>query len=118
MKNSVQGAGQAGAHQHGRRSEWEFAYSAEVLADAAEEKRQHHERELQPLMEWRKELGAHIRAAAATSLDVDQLDDIDKTIHWHRQKMDIYASWVRLLSAHPGRILGITHDDFLFFFGD
>lgn len=123
--------------------EWEFEYTASVLAEAAEGQRQFRQSRVEAweakkaeVMAKVKESGLTVHEGPAagmssytsnamgggahvmvdTTLQADLSECVQK-IKEHRSAVTQYAGWVQVLQANPESRLKLHQDDWLFFFG-
>lgn len=126
-----------GDHQH--RHNWEFEYTASVLAGAAAEKKAYRqqradwwENKQNELMEEVKSSGLEINESVASAYqtsatrgpqlsvrqDLQQkLAECHTKIREHLSAVRSYDGWEQVLNANPEQRLKLKHGDWLFFFG-
>ena len=130
-----------------KRNDWQFEYTAHVLADAAAAKKAHHTQRATWWEAKREEILVEVKAnglevteslamqyssLAAThgaqlvikpeykkqlSECHDKIKDHSDKIKDHSAKATQYDAWIQLLAANPEKRVGMDIDDFLFFFG-
>lgn len=123
------------------RDEWKFTYQASALADAAHKKLETHERKLQwwqkradEVMEEIRSHGIEVAESAAAGysftkgnfgpqVTVDdkltkQLTECHSKAREHEAHIAAYKGWVQVLAANAHKQLDLTHDDWLYFFGE
>ena len=122
------------------RTDWEFEYSAKVLAEAALAKKTYRGQRAEwwkdqqsKLMLEVKDNGleindsvASVYASSATrgpQLTVkaelqQKLSECHVKIREHLEAVRDYDGWVQVLSANPDTVLKLKHGDWLFFFGE
>jgi hypothetical protein len=125
------------------RNEWKFEYAAHQLAEATREKLVYHDAQLVFWKTKRKEVMAAIKKKGVVvgenialtfhspklrdfeqGGDITVRADLRKALpetyekeQYHTQKRDAYAAWEQVLDFHPGNVLALTIDDWLYFFG-
>jgi hypothetical protein len=123
-----------------KRDEWEFEYTAKVIADAAVAKKAVHiakfkwwEDKKEAVLKQIKATGISVRESVAASysntkgifgpqIEVDagmqrDLTECQNKITEHNGLVQIYDGWIKVLSASPESRLKLDHEDWLFFFG-
>lgn len=125
-----------------KRKEWKFEYTASKLAEAATNKKKHHEGRLEwwktkhdATMQKVKDSGIEVHQAVGADysasntmrgvrpeIRIDEtlqrdLYECDAKMKEHQGKVSEYDGWIQVLGAHPEARLELEHDDFLFFFG-
>lgn len=125
------------------RDDWEFEYTAFVLANAAEEQRDHRQTRIAAWEEKKAEVMAKIRESGLTidesvaeqfanytssaggrgaqimvdtTLQRDLTECVTK-IRAHREAAREYETWSQVLNANPESRLKLKHGDWQFFFG-
>jgi len=121
------------------RIDWEFEYTASVLAAAATEKKAYRQGRADWWEEKQKEVIAEIKesglefneslavsyastAGRAPQLAVkadlqNKIKECHEKIHEHLSAVYEYDGWVQVLSANPDSRMKLKHGDWLFFFG-
>lgn len=121
------------------RIDWEFEYTASVLAKAAEDKKAYRQSRAEWWEEKQKEVIAEIKesglefneslavsyastAGRAPQLAVkaelqNKIKECHEKIHEHLSAVHEYDGWVQVLSANPDSRMKLKHGDWLFFFG-
>jgi len=128
------------------RNEWKFRYTASQLANAAKEKRDHHQSRLEWWNNKQKEVVAQIKenglevseastlaseySIAASSahwfgnaqlvVNTDyqkKLNECHQKIQSHKNKAAEFDGWLQMLESNPDAIVPLDSEDFLFFFG-
>lgn len=123
-----------------KRNDWQFEYTAHVLADAATRKKTHHAERAAWWEEKKKEVIAAVKAdglqmteslavqyasLAAThgaQLSIkgeyqNQLSECHMKIKMHNDTAKEYDAWIQLLTANPEKQIGLDVEDYRFFFG-
>lgn len=125
------------------RDDWEFEYTASVLAKAAEGQRDHRANRVKAWEEKKAEVMAKIKE---TGLTVDEsvaeqfanyttsahnrgaqimvdtglqrdLSECVSKIRQHRDATTQYDAWAQVLNANPEARLKLKHNDWMYFFG-
>lgn len=124
------------------RDDWEFEYTAKVLAQAAEAQRDFRktrveawERKKVEVMAKIKESGIEVHESVANSfasyttsnaagpqIVIDPMMQRDLTecqtkIAEHRKAATAYDGWAQVLNANPESRLKLKHNDWMYFFG-
>ena len=123
------------------RHEWTFEYTASRLAEAANKKRDAHSKKL---AWWEQKKAETMKKVAETGIDVQDsvaasysntkgsfgpqividaglqrdLSECQSKIMEHHQLVKEYDGWSQVLSANPEARLQLSHDDYVFFFGE
>ncbi len=124
----------------GKRDEWEFEYTARVLADGADTQKAFRESRVKWWTEQKEKLMAEVResglevsesvGAAYSNSTVGmgpkvtikadlqaKLTECHNKIQQHQQAAAEYDGWVQVLGANPESRLKLTQGDWLYFFG-
>lgn len=122
------------------RDEWEFEYSASKMAEAAEIKRNTHQKKLEwwenkkkEVMQQVRDTGIEIRDSVAAGysnksgnygpqIEIDgglqrDLSECQQKILEHAGHVQAYEGWRQVLLANADSRLKLHHDDWLYFFG-
>lgn len=121
------------------RKDWEFEYTASVLAQAAKDKKEYRQGRANWWKEKQKEVIAEIKesglefneslavayasnAGRAPQLAVkpdlqNKIKECHEKIREHLSAVHEYDGWVQVLSANPDSRMKLKHGDWLFFFG-
>lgn len=120
---------------------WTFDYTAARLAESAILKRDAHAKKLEW---WEKKKKEIIQKVAETGIDIQDsvaanysntkgnfgpqividaglqrdLSECQQKILEHDSMTRIYNGWAQVLAANPEKRLSLTHDDYIFFFGE
>lgn len=125
-----------------KRGEWEFEYTASVIAKAAEAQRNYRmtrveewEKKKMEVMAKIKESGIEVHESVAASMlnyttsnaagpqiiiDATMQRDLNEChtkIATHRQSATEYDGWAQVLNANPESRLKLKHNDWMYFFG-
>lgn len=124
-----------------KRNDWTFEYTASKLAEAAVKKRDSHTKKKQW---WEDKKAQTMKKVAEAGIEVHDsvAADYSNTKGWagpqiriddglqrdltecqakiieHDKLINSYNGWHQVFTAHPEARLPLTHDDFLFFFGE
>lgn len=124
-----------------QRDKWEFEYTAARLAEASSAKRDKHkskfewwEKKKTEVMQKIRETGIEIRDSVAASysntkgnygpqIEISEgmqrdLSECQSKILEHNKLVSQYDGWCQVLQANPEARLKLTHDDWLYFFGE
>ena len=121
------------------RKDWEFEYTASVLASAAEAKKEYRQNRANWWKEKQETVIAEIKAnglefseslavayasnagrAPQLSVKADlqnKIKECHEKIREHLSAVHEYDGWVQVLSANPDSRMKLKHGDWLFFFG-
>lgn len=123
------------------RSKWEFHYQAATLAEAATKKRDHHKARFTWWENKKKEVMDKVRASGIEVVDsvaasysntkgafgpeirIDDtlqrdLIECQQKLLEHNNKVTEYDGWRQVLTGNPHDTLKLTHNDWLYFFGE
>lgn len=122
------------------RDNWEFEYTASVLAENAAKQRNYRVSRVEAWKKKKAEIMEDIKNSGLTVTEslsekmssyssnrgarvvVDEklqedLDEAVEKIRAHEELAKKYDGWVQVLSANPHSRLKLKHDDWMFFFG-
>ena len=124
------------------RNKWQFEYTAHKLAEAAVERKAHHEsrldwwkRQKAELLEQIKAEGLEVNESVANRFEgitdmssrspqimvrtefQEKMRECHNRIHVHQELIFEYSSWIAMLSANPEQRVLLDIQDFTFFFG-
>lgn len=125
------------------RNDWEFEYTAKVLADAAQQQKDYRLSRVKVWEEKKAEVMARIKDSGITvhesvadkmsqytvsnmghgpriQLDPTMQADLSECagkIQLHREMATGYDGWIQMLNANPEARLRLKHNDWMYFFG-
>lgn len=122
------------------KKEWEFRYSTDDLAKAAQDKVEHHTKRLawweqkkEEVMKEVRDKGITVQDSVASSVSnykggvnpvimveaglQRDLNECQTKIMEHHRLLNEYDGWDQVLTANKGQKLSLHHEDWLYFFG-
>jgi histidinol-phosphate/aromatic aminotransferase/cobyric acid decarboxylase-like protein len=121
------------------RHTWTFPYTAAKLAEGAKAKAQWHANRLGHWNAQKKIVMAEIKESGLEVIESGggvsnyshgmrpevmvrndlgkKLQEAHEKIKEHHDKVQVYEGWIQVLEAQADKLLNVTADDYLFFFG-